>query len=64
MTGRLALMTERNRGKEGSRTQEMPRLIWAIIHFFGILSLILMCTRSYKGRLTESHAERLRITIA
>lgn len=64
MTGRLALMTERNRGKEGSRTQEMPCLIWAIIRFFGILSLMLMGTRSYKGRLTESHAEQLRITIA
>lgn len=32
--------------------------------FWGIFSLILMGSRSYKRSLTESHAKQLRITIA
>lgn len=64
MTGRVALKIERNQGEEGSRRKEMPHLIWPIIHLFGILSLILVNTRSHKGRISGSHIGQLRITIA
>lgn len=52
---------------EEKKAQEHRKChVWSgqLFIFFGILSLILMGTRSYKGRLTGSHAEQLRITIA